>query len=72
MFVNINNKNYTKLRDLSFDPQADITGAEIVINQFVVTIKTDDVIEIGQEASLYDDKNRIWAKYLITDSDRYD
>lgn len=72
MFVNINNKNYTKLRDLSFDPQADITGAEIVINQFVVTIKTDDVIEIGQEASLYDDKNRIWAKYWITDSDRYD
>ena len=72
MFVNINNVNYTQIRDLSFDPQADITGAEIVINQFVVTIKTDDVIEIGQDATLYDDNNNVWAKYWITDSDRYD
>lgn len=72
MYVNINNKNYTKIRDLSFSPSADITGAEVVINQFSVTIKTDDVIEIGQEATLYDDNNNIWAKYWITDSDKYD
>ena len=72
MYANINNKTYTKLRDLSFSPQADITGAEVVINQFVVTIKTDDDIAIGQEVSLYDDNDNIWAKYWITDSDKYD
>lgn len=72
MYASINNKTYTKLRDLSFSPQADITGAEIVINQLVVTIKTDDEIAIGQEVSLYDDRDQIWAKYWITDSDKYD
>lgn len=72
MYVSINNKNYTKLFGLSFDPQADITGAEVVINQFVVTIKTDDVIEIGQDAYLYDDNGQIWARYWITDADKYD
>ena len=72
MYVNINNKNYTRLFDLSFDPQADITGAEIVINQFVVTIKTDDTINVGDTACLYDDLDNLWAKYRITDADRYD
>lgn len=72
MYVNINNTNYTKLFDLSFDPQADITGAEIVINQFVVTIKTDDTINVGDTACLYDDLDNLWAKYRITDADRYD
>ena len=72
MYANINNKTYTKLRDLSFSPQADITGAEVVINQLVVTIKTDDEIAIGQEVSLFDDRDQIWAKYWITDSDKYD
>jgi hypothetical protein len=72
MYANIKNKTYTKLRDLSFSPQADITGAEVVINQLVVTIKTEDTIEIGQELTLYDDRDNIWAKYWITDADKYD
>lgn len=73
MYVGINGRTYTTLyNDLSFDPQADITGSEVVINQFGVTIKTTDVIEIGQDAYLYDDNDQIWARYWITDADKYD
>ena len=72
MYVNISGTNYTKIKDLSFTPEADITGAEVVINQFVCTIQTDDVQNVGATASLYDDNDTLWAKYHITSADQYD
>ena len=72
MYVNISGIDYRKIRDLSFSPSADITGAEVVINQFAVTIQSDDTQTVGGTASLYDDNDNLWAKYHITSADQYD
>ena len=68
MEVYINNTNYTAISRLSFEPQADVTSLTLPINEFVVDIKTSDVIDSGQYAQLRDDNHNVWAKYWITDA----
>ena len=70
MKVVINDTTYTAIRNLSFDPQTDITGGSLAINQFVVEIQTQTDIGVGINAYLYDDDGDIWAKYWITKAER--
>lgn len=70
MKVVINGNTYTQIRDLSFEPETDITGGSLAINQFMVEICTNDAIGVGVNAYLYDDQDDIWAKYWITKAER--
>lgn len=70
MKIIIDNKTYTKIKSLKFDPEADITGTTVPVNQFVVDLYTEDDISVGINAYLYDDNDFLWAKYWIIKSER--
>ena len=77
MFVTIDGTDYTKTKNLSFAPEADVTAGSLPINEFSVEITTDDEIEAGRYAQLYDDRtgvvlNHLWAKYWIVYAERMD
>ena len=65
MYLTIDTTDYTELMNLSFAPQIDMTVDSLPINEFSVDIKTDDDIEVGQYAELYDDLDNLWAKYWL-------
>lgn len=72
MKVIIGSTTYTALKGLSFTPQIDITGDSVPVNEFSVQIQTQDNIDVGQWASLYDDLDNLWAKFWIMYADRVD
>lgn len=63
---------YTRITGLSFAPSADLAGASIPIDEFQVDIHTDDEIEIGGYAQLYDDRDNLWASYWIIYAEHID
>lgn len=65
MYVKIDSVNYTKLKNLSFAPSADLAGTSIPINEFQVDIYTDDDFTLGSVANLYDSNGNLWAHYWI-------
>lgn len=70
MKITIGTSDYTKFAALSFDPQTDITGSELVINQFSADIITQDDITSGVPAFLYDDSDTLWASYWLVEAIR--
>lgn len=70
MKIVIGSTTYTKFSALSFDPQTDIVGNELVINQFSADIITDDNIVAGTTAYLYDDSDNLWAGYYLVEATR--
>lgn len=68
----VGEKTYTKLHGLKFDPVADVTGNEVPINEFSVDVITEDNIDAMQYAWLYDDTDKLWAKYWIVYADKAD
>lgn len=68
MHIIIDGRDYTGIKTLTFNPQTDIIGNELPINEFSAEIKTDYVIEVGRYAYLYGDDNKLWAKYHIVDA----
>lgn len=65
MKVTIGATTYTAIKNLSFAPEIDIAGSEVPINEFEVDIITNDAVNVGQFAYLYDDLDNLWAKYWI-------
>ena len=65
MYVIIDLTTYSRVRNLSFAPQTDVTGSAVPINEFSLEIVTTDDIGFGQYAELYDDRDNLWAKYWI-------
>lgn len=63
---------YTEIANLSFAPAADLAGASIPINEIEVDIHTEDVVEIGGYAYLYDDNDVLWASYWIVYAEHID
>ena len=72
MKIKINNVYYTEIKSLSFDPQIDVTGGELAINNYTADIITDDNITVGVNAELYDNRNNLWANYRLTFAERID
>lgn len=72
MKVAIGESIYTAIKKLTFAPEADVSGSSLPINTFTVDIMTDDDISIGAYALLYDDLDKLWAKYWITYAERVD
>jgi len=70
MRIRIDGRDYGALRNLSFAPETDLSGASLPVNAFEAEIDTSDAIEAGQYARLYDDRERLWAKYWIALAER--
>ena len=70
MYIAIGGKDYAKLKALTFQPSADLMGQSVPIDGFTADIITDDAVDIGQTAELYDDLERLWARYWIVSADR--
>lgn len=65
MYITIDETNYLDIRNLTFNPQTNMTGDQLPINEFEVDVRTSDVISYGQWVYLYDDMNNLWAYYYI-------
>ncbi|MBO7670972.1 MAG: hypothetical protein J6S60_10330 [Oscillospiraceae bacterium] len=65
-------EDYTRLKNLDFAPEADITGNSIPINQFSVDILTTDDIEDASYCELKDERNKLWAAYAVKKAVRVD
>ncbi len=72
MYLLVDEVAFTAIRNLSFSPQADMTGNSIPINTFTVDVLTDQSIEVGNYAALLDDRDNLWARYVITSAERID
>lgn len=70
MYIETANEIYSEISNLSFTPEADVTGQSMPINEFSVDIYTKDNIGVSQWASLYDDNDNLWAKYWIIETNR--
>ena len=70
MYIVINQITYTDIIDLSFAPEADVTGNSLPINEFQAKIITPNTIAYSQYAYLYNDVNTLFAKYWITHAER--
>lgn len=70
MKIIINSAEYAKIDNLKFDPETDIAGSSLVVNEFSADIYTDSDIPVGVNAFLQDDSGTLWAKYWIVRSER--
>lgn len=70
MKIIINENEYRKISNLKFDPETDIIGSSLPVNEFSADIYTDDDIPVGVNAYLEDDDGNLWAKYWIIRSER--
>ena len=61
----IGEQEYTRLRNLRFSVETDITAASMPINSFSVDIATDESIQVTGRAELRDDLGQLWAMYSI-------
>lgn len=55
---------------LIFAPSADLAGLSVPVNEFQADVHTEDDIEIGAYAELYDDRENLWAAYWVIESRR--
>lgn len=72
MYVKVDSAKYTEISRLSFAPETDVTGSAVPINELTVSIRTTDQIAMGSRVSLYDDLDRLWAKYWVVYAERED
>ena len=63
---------YRRLKALRFTPEADLTLATLPVNEFMADIITEDSVAVGGAARLYDDRDRLWADYIVVRSERLD
>lgn len=72
MYVVINETEYRRISGLQFEPETDVTGNTVPINELWVSIKTNDHIPLSSRVELYDDIDQLWAKYWVTYAERED
>lgn len=73
MYIQIGSTNYTKLKNISFNPEVDITSDSIPLDEFSLDIETTADISsslMGDDVKLYDDRGNLWAAYILTYADR--
>ena len=72
MYAQIGIPVYTKLKNLSFAPEVDVTATSVPINELSVDIITTDSIELGMLLELYDDLDTLFARYTIVYAEHSD
>lgn len=70
MYIYYDDNTYNRIYNLSFSPEADLTLSSIPVNQFQVDIETTDSFDIGVQIKLYDDRDNLWAQYVISQTKR--
>lgn len=65
MYIQIGIPTYTRLKNLSYAPEVDVSGASVPINEMSVDIITDDAIDRGMDLFLYDDMDALFCRYTI-------
>ena len=65
-------ETYTRLKNLQFAPESDVTGNSLPVNQFTVDIVTTDDMSEWQYCELMDDMNQRWAYYDVRKAERID
>ena len=68
MYVVINEVTYTKIRNISFSTQVDITGDTVPVDRLDLDILTNDDIKSGQFIEMYDDLDQLWVRFWIDDA----
>lgn len=63
-------RDYTNIRNLRFEPETDVIGDTVPVNELLVSIATDDFIETGFRISLFDDLGTLWASYWVVSVER--
>lgn len=72
MKITIWTTTYTRIKSLSFSPEADVTNSELAINELSADIFTDDLPTPGCYVALYDAGDRMWAHYWLIEAVRVD
>ena len=57
----IESTEYHELENLTFAPEADITGNSMPVNELTLDIITTDEVTDAQYCELYDDRDNLWA-----------
>jgi hypothetical protein len=71
MKIVINEVEYTALTGLRFEPETDLSGNTVPINEFQCDIITDsNDITFGKWAELRDDLDTLWARYWLVYAER--
>lgn len=71
MKIVINEVEYTALTGLRFEPETDLSGNTVPINEFQCDIITDsNDITFGKWAELRDDLDNLWARYWLIYAER--
>lgn len=65
-------KIYTNIVGLSFDPSTDLAGASLPVNEFEVSVHTEDTVSTGTNVELYDDNDVLWASYWVIYAEHHD
>ena len=68
MKIVIGSATYTAVKVLRFDPEADVTGMRLAVNEFTAEIMTTDSVDAGAFATLTDDDDYVWARYWIVEA----
>lgn len=68
MYVVINEVTYTKIRNISFSTQVDITGDTVPVDRLDLDILTNNDIKSGQFIEMYDDLDQLWVRFWIDDA----
>lgn len=63
-------KTYTKVYNLTYSPEVDLTLSELRVDEFSVDVQTGDDIALDDVAELYDALDQLWAKYYVKDTKR--
>ncbi len=59
------------IKGLNFSAQTDLTGNSMPVNTYTVdVITTDQIPELVDTCQLYDDRNRIWARWPLSHAQR--
>lgn len=72
MYIKIDGHDYTRISDLSFVTEADVTGNTVPADEANVTIKTSLEISAGQYMQIIDDQENVWTRLWIVDAHRVD
>lgn len=70
MKLTIADTTYTKLKSLTFAPEADLTGTSMPVNNLTAEIVTDDDLTEMQLAVFKDDLNQVWSSFPVTNVER--
>lgn len=70
MYIVIGGITYSRISELSFNPEVDLTCSSLPASSFTARILTSDNLVTGVDAALYDDRDLIWANYFVVRVER--